>query len=90
MTARHIAIGLSKDSNPHWVLRTGIDGWDAMHSTLGTERTVITSTVKQYADPVRHGNWRGMKPTTAKDRWRMLRLTRDILVKYMDYAAPAN
>ncbi len=71
------------------VLRTGIDSWDAMHSTLGTERTVITSTVKQYADPIRHGNWKGMKPTTGTDRWRMLCLTRDILIQYMDYTVPA-
>ena len=66
--------------------KTGTDGWDEMHLTLETEHTVIKNTVKQYADAVRHGNWIRAKPTTKMDRWRMLCLTRDILVKYMDYA----
>ena len=61
-----------------------------MHSTLGTDRTVITNTVKQYADTVRHGNWIRAKPTTKMERWRMLCLARDILVKYMDYAEPTT
>ena len=73
-----------------FVFKTGLDSWDEMHSTLGTDRTVITNTVKQYADAVRHGNWIRAKPTTKMDRWRMLCLTRDILVKYMDYAEPAT
>ena len=70
--------------------KTGTDGWDEMHSTLGTEHTVIKNTVKQYADAVRHADWKKMKLTTGMERWRMLWLTRDILVKYMDYAEPAT
>ena len=73
-----------------FVFKREIDSWDEMHSTLGTDRTVITNTVKQYADAVRHGNWIREKPTTKMERWRMLCLTRDILVKYMDYAEPAT
>lgn len=72
-----------------FVFKTGIDHWDDMHSTLGTDRDAITSTVKQYADAVRHGNWVDAKPTNKGERWKMLSLTRDILVKYMDYAEPA-
>ena len=70
--------------------KTETDGWDEMHSKLGTERTVIGDTVKQYADAARHDNWEKMKRTTTKERWRMLCLTRDILVKHMDYAEPAT
>jgi len=73
-----------------FVFKTGIDRWDDMHSTLGTDRNAITSTVKQYADAVRHGDWVNAKPTNKVERWKMLSLTRDILVKYMDYAEPAT
>jgi hypothetical protein len=72
-----------------FVSKTGIDRWDDMHSTLGTDRTAITNTVKLYADAVRHGNWVNAKPTNKVERWNMLCLTRDILAKYMDYAEPA-
>jgi hypothetical protein len=72
-----------------FVSKTGIDRWDDMHSTLGTNRTAITNTVKLYADAVRHGNWVSAKPTNKVERWNMLSLTRDILAKYMDYAEPA-
>lgn len=73
-----------------FVFKTGLDGWDDMHATLGTERDAITTTVKQYADAVRHGNWVNAKPTNKLERWKMLSLTRDILVKYLDYAEPAT
>jgi hypothetical protein len=72
-----------------FVSKTGIDRWDDMHSTLGTDRTAITNTVKLYADAVRHGNWVNAKPTNKVERWNMLCLTRDILAKYMDYTEPA-
>jgi hypothetical protein len=73
-----------------FVFKTGLDRWDDMHSALGTERDVITTTVKQYADAVRHGNWVNAKPTNTLERWKMLSLTCDILVKYLDYAEPAT
>ncbi len=73
-----------------FVFKTGVDRWDDMHSTLATDRNAITSTVKQYADAVRHGNWVNAKQTDKVQRWKMLSLTRDILVKYMDYAEPAT
>jgi len=72
-----------------FVSRTGNDRWDDMHAALGTDRTAITATVKDFADPVRHGNWLSAKPTTAVERWRMLSLARDVLVKYLDHAEPA-
>jgi len=73
-----------------FVYKTGFDRWDDMHATLGTERDAITTTVKQFADAVRHGNWVNAKPTNSLERWKMLALTRDILVKYLDYASPAT
>jgi hypothetical protein len=73
-----------------FVFKTGVDRWDDMHSTLATDRNAITGTVKQYADAVRHGNWVSAKSTNKIERWKMLSLTRDILVKYMDYAEPTT
>ena len=68
-----------------FVFKTGNDRWDDMHSTLGTDRDAILGTVKQYADAVRHGDWVSAKPTNKVERWNMLSLTRDILVRYMDH-----
>ena len=70
--------------------KTGLDRWDDMHDALGTKRNEIKSTVKNYADAVRHGNWVNAKTTNKFERWKMLSLTRDILVKYLDYAEPAT
>jgi hypothetical protein len=61
------------------------DGWPAFHSALGTQRKEIDSVVKDYADPIRHGNWFEQKPTTASQRNAMLLLTRNILHKYLEY-----
>jgi hypothetical protein len=72
-----------------FVLKSGVDRWDEMHNALGTDRETITSTIKEYADPVRHGNWMNVKPTDKFIRWRMLALTRDILVKYVNHEQPA-
>jgi hypothetical protein len=73
-----------------FVFKTGIDRWDDMHTALGTDRTAITSIVKDYADPIRHGHWVNAKPTNKHERWQMLLLTREILVKYLDYAESAT
>ncbi len=72
-----------------FVLRTGIDRWDEMHIALDTNRNTITSTIKQYADPIRHGNWINAMPTDKFIRWQMLKLTREILAKYLDQEEPA-
>lgn len=71
-----------------FVMRSGHDRWDEMHAALGTERQLITTTIKQYADPVRHGNWVNAKPTDKFIRWRMLALTRDVLKRYLDLEQP--
>ncbi|HWB45882.1 MAG TPA: hypothetical protein VG900_10615 [Hyphomicrobiaceae bacterium] len=71
-----------------YVLRSGQDRWDEMHAVLGTDRVSITSTIKDYADPVRHGNWTNAKPTDRFIRWRMLALTKDILTRYLDAEQP--
>jgi len=73
-----------------FVAKTGLDRWDDMHAALGSNRDEITTTIKHFADPVRHGNWLNAKPTNKFERWKMLSLTRDILVKYLDYAQPAT
>jgi len=69
-----------------FVFETGKDRWDDMHQSLKTDKETIKSIVQQYADPARHGNWVNAKPTNKFDRWKMLLLTRDILIKYMNYA----
>ena len=71
-----------------FVLRSGIDRWDEMHAALRTDRETITTTIKDYADPVRHGNWINAKRTDRFIRWRMLVLTRDILLRYLNHVAP--
>jgi hypothetical protein len=71
-----------------FVFRSGQDRWEELHAALGTSRKEIESTIKQYADPVRHGNWVNAKPTDRFIRWRMLELTRDILKKYLDAEQP--
>lgn len=64
---------------------SGIDDWEIMHNALGTDRNAIENTIKKYADPIRHGNWIEAPVTNKNDRWQMLLLTRDILIKFMDY-----
>ena len=71
-----------------FVLKSGHDRWDEMHAALGTDRPTITAVVKDYADPVRHGNWMSAKQTDRNIRWRMLELTRDILRRYLDLEQP--
>jgi hypothetical protein len=58
--------------------------WSAMHAALGTNRSEIDSTIKQFADPVRHGNWVAVKDSTASDRFAMLLMTRKVLRAYLD------
>lgn len=70
--------------------KTRKPGWDQMHAALGTDRQEINATVKDFADPVRHGNWVNAQSTTGEMRWRMLLLTRNILAKYMDLEYPES
>lgn len=66
------------------------NGWATMHSTLGTTREGINNTIKNYADPVRHGNWAEAKPTTEKIRAEMLLTTRNLLNSYLNHAYKAT
>ena len=59
-------------------------GWNEMHLELGTNRDEIIDTIKNYADPVRHGNWVQAKPTDNVIRWKMLSLTKRVLLGYLD------
>lgn len=62
----------------------GGDGWKEMHAALGTKQEAIKSVVKDFADPVRRGKWTDTRPTDKDIRWKMLVLTRDVLMKYLD------
>ena len=66
---------------------TDLDQWKAMHSALGTDRNTIDNMVKQYADPMRHGNWSKAMPITLQKHHEMLRLTQNILAKYMNHVS---
>lgn len=58
-------------------------GWQQMHVALGSTREFIVDEVKQYADPVRHGNWIQARPTTAAERGRIVHATRWLLARYL-------
>jgi hypothetical protein len=70
--------------------QSGRDSWDEMHSALQTDRQEIESTVKIYADPIRHGNWINAKPTNKFQRWNMLTLTRKVLLNYLQHRRPGS
>lgn len=63
--------------------KTAQEGWTEMHAALGTSRRQIEAVVKEFADPVRHGNWFSLKPTTSGQRNEMLLVTRDALDRYL-------
>jgi hypothetical protein len=65
-----------------------VGGWNEMHAALDTNREKIVTMIKDYADPVRHGNWVGAPALNSAERLQMLTLTRDILVKYLNFASP--
>lgn len=71
-----------------FVLASGHDRWDEIHAALGTDRQTLTEVIKQYADPVRHGNWVNAKPTDRFSRYKMMALTRDVLKRYVDHVQP--
>lgn len=73
-----------------FISTTGKDSWEDMHAALGTDRVKIASMVKDFADPIRHGNWVNAKPTDAQTRWNMLLFTRNILLRYLDHELPAT
>jgi hypothetical protein len=73
-----------------FVSKSGIDSWDEMHVALGTTREMITATVKDFADPVRHGNWVKARATSSTQRWQMLSLTRSMLTAYLEHEGPES
>lgn len=60
-------------------------GWSAMHAALGTSRAEIDTRIKLFADASRHANWNDFRTSSAEDRFKMLELTRDVLMKYLEY-----
>lgn len=71
-------------------LRTGDSSWQRTHVELGTTRDQITTIIKQYADPVRHGNWIAATPTTGAQRLAMLQAVRDAVRTYLDKFHPTE
>ena len=63
--------------------------WPKMHDALGTDRENIDRAVKPFADPVRHGNWSELPPTHSAQRAEMLRITRDVLARYLSFRRPS-
>lgn len=72
-----------------FAFKFGRDDWNIMHKALGTNKNTIEIAIKSYADPTRHGNWIYTPVTDKHIRWKMLKLTRDILNKYLDYELPS-
>ncbi len=73
-----------------FVFKTGNESWNDMHTTLGTDRNTITTTIKNFADPIRHGNWIEFPQTTSTQRFAMLSLTKDILLRYLNLEEPQS
>ena len=71
-----------------FVFASGHDRWDEMHTALGTKREEIEKTIRDFADPIRHGNWIDARYTDKYSRWQMLVLTREVLLKYLNYESP--
>ncbi len=65
--------------------KQGGKSWSKMHLVLGTSEDEIRRIVQDFAAPVRHGNWSGTHTTTSAQRYAMLKLTRDILAKFVTY-----
>lgn len=65
------------------------DQWARMHAALGTSRVAIDTAVKAFADPVRHGDWANFPVTTTLQRVAMLKVTRDVLERYVRCRQPA-
>jgi len=63
--------------------------WPKMHASLGTRREEIETVVKVFADPVRHGDWSRLPTTNSTQRAAMLRVTRDVLEKYLKFRQPS-
>ncbi len=52
--------------------------WSRMHAALGTLREPIDTTVKKFADAIRHGDWANTVLTDSAQRLAMLKVTRDV------------
>ena|SRR5690554_4652476 len=75
------AISKSFSSKP------GVNGWDEMHSALGSCKDDIISKIKNYADPVRHGNWVEAPDLNNAQRKDMLGYTQSILMAFLKYGS---
>eukprot|EP01093_Parvamoeba_rugata_P005000 TRINITY_DN1706_c0_g5_i2.p1 TRINITY_DN1706_c0_g5~~TRINITY_DN1706_c0_g5_i2.p1 ORF type:complete len:209 (+),score=12.92 TRINITY_DN1706_c0_g5_i2:104-730(+) len=59
-------------------------GWDAMHKELGTSKEQISSTVKKFADPIRHGSWLEVPQINNEERREILSFTNEVLLKFLN------
>lgn len=67
--------------------KQGVNGWDEMHSALGTCKEDIILKIKNYADPVRHGNWLEAPGLNNAQRKDMLGYTQSILMKFLKHSS---
>jgi hypothetical protein len=58
--------------------------WSLMHSSLGTNRVDI-DLVKNSADIIRHGNYYDAAVSTAENRLKYLKITKECILKYKDF-----
>lgn len=59
-----------------------------MHAGLDTDRATIATTVKYFADAIRHGHWVESPTPDRRMRWQMLLLARNILLEFLDVESP--
>lgn len=60
------------------------DAWEQMHESLKTDKEEILK-VKKYADPVRHGNYYTLTSTNSQQRFEILSITKNIILKYKQF-----
>jgi len=64
------------------------NGWDHLRRIVGRTREEFDLTIKQFAHPIRHGNWMENPPPDSAARLAMLTLTRAYLTQYLKFYEP--
>ena len=60
------------------------EAWDLMHNSLNTNKEEIME-VKKFSDPIRHGNYYTLIPTNSNQRFQILSITKNIILKYKQF-----
>jgi hypothetical protein len=64
---------------------SGNTDWKPMHAALHTDKKTIDLHITDFAKPVRHGNWAEFKPMTNEQRVGALKLTKELITRYIVY-----